>query len=108
MRLHTDFRGKNANAVGGICKAIARVVLAENETAFGAAGEHAIWFVRSLCNQVVDENADIGILSAEDQRWFISDRKGGVDSGDDALCGRFFIAGGSVHLSGKIKSANTF
>ena len=49
-------------------KAQVGVVLAEQQTIFGAGGEHAIRLGRSLGDQIVNQNADVGLVAAKDDR----------------------------------------
>ena len=79
------------------------VILPQQQPEFRAAGEHAVWFVRSLGNQVVNHDAYISLVPPENQRGFSKDFQGGVRSRDQALGGGFFITGSPVDLSGKIQ-----
>ena len=57
-----------------------------------------------LGDKVVDHDADVGILAAEDERRLPFCAERSVDAGDDALGGGFLVAGGAVDLSGEEES----
>ena len=86
-------------AEGG--EALVGVVGAEGEAEFGAAGEHAVGFGGGFGDEVVDHDADVGLVAGEDEAVFALDFAGGVDAGDEALAGGFFVAGGAVDLAGE-------
>jgi hypothetical protein len=48
-------------------EALVGVVRAEVEAVLGAAREHAVGFDRGLGDEVVDEDADVGLVAAEDE-----------------------------------------
>ena len=41
-------------------QALIRIVLAQNQAIFTAGGHHPVWLVAALCNQIIDESADVG------------------------------------------------
>ena len=66
----------------------------------GAAREHAIGFRGGFGHEIVDENADVGLVAAEDQiREAASGEPRRVDAGDQSLCGGFLVSTRSVDLS---------
>ena len=74
----------------------------------GAAGEHAVGLGGGLGDQVVDQDADVGLIAAEDEVGSAAcDVLGGVDAGDEALAGGFFVAAGAVDLAGEEQAARS-
>ena len=93
--------GGEADGVAEGGEALVGVVGAEGEAEFGAAGEHAVGFGGGFGDEVVDHDADVGLVAGEDEAVGALDFAGGVDSGDEALAGGFFVAGGAVDLAGE-------
>ena len=105
MGLLPDSGREYADTVGGGHEPEAGIVLSEDEPSFGSACKHAIRLVRSFCDEIIDENADVGILSTEHKRLLTPHGKHGVDTCHDALRSSFFIARRTVDLSCEVKSA---
>ena len=98
------FFGGEADVGAQRGEALVGVVAAEGEAEFGAAGEHAVRFRRGLGDEVVDHDADVGLVACQDESLFALDFEGGVDAGDEALAGGFFVAGGAVDLAGEVEA----
>ena len=79
------------------------VVVAEHQAIFGAAGEHAIRLVDTPGDQVVDQDADVGPRTIENERRLVLDRERRVDAGDQPLGGRFLVARRAVDLAGEVQ-----
>ncbi len=77
------------------------VVGAEQQAVFGAAGEHAVGLGDPLRDQVVDEDADIGLVAGEVDGGGAGGGAGGVEAGEETLGGGFLVAGGAVDLAGE-------
>ena len=103
-----DLWREDADPFGGSHHSEAGIVLTENESTFCPAREHPIWLVRSLCDEIIDQNADVGILTAEDERGVSSNAQCGVDTRHDPLGGSFLVSGRSIDLSGKIETTYSF
>src|SRR5207249_4977001 len=85
------------------------VVVAEVETVLGSAGEHAIGFGGGFGDEVVDHDADVGLVAAQAKiRETASGELRGVDSGDQTLGGGFFVAAGAVDLTGEEEALDFF
>ena len=52
------------------------VVLAQEQSVFGAGSEHAIWLDGSFGHQVINQNTDIGLVAAENDGIKILDAPG--------------------------------
>ena len=79
------------------------VVFAQAQAVFGAAGEHSIRFAHALRHQVIDQHTQIGLIAAR-HPWLLVERPaGGIDACEQALGGRFLIAGRPVDLPREIK-----
>jgi hypothetical protein len=57
-------------------------------------------------DEVVDEDADVGCLAPEVERFPAGGREGGVEAGDDSLTSRLLVARGAVDLPGEIESGD--
>ena len=79
------------------------VVFAQEQAVFGAAGEHAVGFACALGDEVVNEDAEVGLFAFGVPGFEVARAAGGVDAGEQALCARFFVAGGAVDLSGEVE-----
>ena len=99
---------KNADSFSGGHQPEAGIILTEDETTLCPAREHPIWLVRSLCDEIIDQNADVGILTAEDERGVSSNAQCGVDTRHDPLGGSFLVSGRSIDLSSKIEATYSF
>ena len=54
------------------------VILAEQESVFGAGGHHAVGFVGSLGYKIVNQGSDIALGAGEDQRFLSVELQGGI------------------------------
>ena len=77
-----------------------RVVVAEQEPVLGPAGEHPVGLGRSLGDEIVYQNADIGLLTAQNDGFLAAKVAGGVDPRHDPLGGGLLIPGRPVDLAG--------
>ena len=71
----------------------------KQEPMLGPARKHAIRLVGAFCDQVVDQNANVAFVAANDQWLEATNCVHRVDSGDQALAGGFFITGGAIDLA---------
>ena len=75
--------------------------LAEEEAVFGAAGEHAVRLGDAFGDEVVEHDAEVTFAAPRDVGGAALEGERGIDARDESLAGGFFVAGGSVYLSGK-------
>ena len=108
MGLLANFYRQNADAVGGSHQPKTGIVLPEDESSLGSACEHAVGFVSSFRDEIVNQHANVGVLSAEHKGLFTTYGKRGIDPRHDPLRGSFFVSCCAVDLSGKVKSGNSF
>ena len=108
MGLFADFQRQNADAVGGIHEPVTGIVLPKYKTALRPAREHAVRFISSFRDEIVDQHADVGVLPTEHERFLTTYGKRGVNPCHDPLCGSLFVSGCAVDLPGKVKSADSF
>lgn len=92
----------NFNADRG--QALIGVIVAEEESVFGASGEHSVRIVNAFGYEVVDHDADKAVVAGEYDFRLIGRKSCSVDTRDDALAGGFFISRGTVDLSGEEES----
>ncbi len=83
-----------------------RVVLTKRKPMFGPGSKHPVGFLGSLGDQIIDEDADIGFVSAEYKRFFASEFEHGVGARHKSLAGRFLISRGSIDLPGEVQMLN--
>ena len=103
-----DLGRKNADPLGSSHHSEAGIVLTENESTFCPAREHPVWLVSPLRDEIVDQNANVGILTAEDERFLTPNGKSGIDPRHNALRGGFLIPSRSIDLSSKVEPAYSF
>ena len=81
---------------------LVRVVGAQPQTVLGPAGEHAVGLGDAASDQVVNHHPDVGLGPVEPEVGpAAAGQQGGVESGEQALGRRFFVAGGAVDLTGQ-------
>ena len=68
------------------------IVLPEEQPVFGTRRHHAVRFVRTLCDEIVYEHADISLRPVDDDGIFSEDLKRCIDAGDYALARSFLVA----------------
>ncbi len=84
------------------------IVLSEEEAVFSAGGKHAIGFVDTFGDEVVDHDAQIALAAIDNERIGLFEFESGVDTGDEALAGSFFVACGAIDLTGEIQTGDEF
>ena len=80
----------------------------QHQSVFRAARHHAIRLVCTLYHQVVNQNSDVSVAPFEHEGRFAFHIQSGVDSGNEPLRRRFFIAARSVELACEIQSLYAF
>ena len=83
------------------------VVNAQVEAEFGPRREHSVGFVGPLGDQVVDQDADIGVCAAEHERVAAAHGAGGVDAGQQSLAGGLLVPRRAVNLAGQVQARNS-
>ena len=83
---------------------LVRVVDPELEAELGSGREHAVRLVGTLCDEVIDEDSNIGCAAVEHDRLLFSNRTPRVDTGHQALAGGLFVACCAIDLSSQIKA----
>ena len=81
-------------------------VLTKKNPILSPRGKHPIGFIYTLIDQVVDQNANISLITAKDKRFLLRKLKMGVDTGHQALCSGFFVTRGTIDLSCQEKARN--
>ena len=72
----------------------------------GPGGEHPVGLFGAAGHQIVDEDADVGVGSGEDERLPAQQDQGGIGPGHQALGGGFFIAAGAVDLASEMQTGS--
>src|SRR2546428_79673 len=68
------------------------IVNAQVQAKFGARGEHAVRLIRPLADEVVNQDADVGLGAVQHQRRLALDLERRVDARHQALAGGFFVS----------------
>src|ERR1043166_4810758 len=77
------------------------IVLAQQEPIFCAGVEHAIRLDCALSHEIIDEHTNVGLVSPQNDRFFLLHTTRGIDASHQSLCASFLVAGGAVYLSGE-------
>src|SRR6266850_4291188 len=80
------------------------VVLAQLEAIFSAAGEHAIRLRYAPGNQVVDQDAKVGLVASGPPRRLVLRAQRRIQAGEQALRRGFFVTRRAIDLAGEIES----
>ena len=83
------------------------IVLTKQESILSAGGEQAVGFGHALGHKIVDEHAEIGLATAEDEGRFALHFKSGIGSREQALTSRLFVTGGAIDLASEVESGDT-
>ena len=75
------------------------IVLPQGQPVFAAAGHHAVGVHDALGHQIIHQGAKVAGVTRQDQLFLAQRIAGGVQTGQQALCGSFLIAGSAVELS---------
>ena len=62
----------------------------------------------SFGHQIIDQDANIGLIAANDHGRLAFDLTRGIDPSDEALGGGFLITRGAIDLAGKEKAFDFF
>src|SRR5260221_12098508 len=89
----------HAEPATGLGESQVRIVLAQHEPIFRAAGEHAIRLRNTAGNEVVDQDTDIPFVAPRAPSMLVPDEQRRIDTRDDSLRRRFLVAGSAVDLS---------
>ena len=81
------------------------------QSVLGAAGEHAVRLVHAFADQVVDQHANVSLITPRQPGvarplGLCAGLQSGVHPGEQALRGGLFVTGGPVDLSGEKQTRN--
>ena len=83
-QLGDPVRGRQAHFRPNFSQTQVGVIVAEKEAMLGAGSEHPVRLFGSLRHQVIDQDTDVGLVTAaQDQRRLALDLPRGVDAGDE-------------------------
>ena len=68
------------------------VILAQEQAMFGTRGEHAIRLARAFGDEIINKDADVGLVSTEHDGFHLTQPECGVDTGHQTLGSGFLIA----------------
>src|SRR5438105_9606591 len=75
---------------------------------FRTAAKHTVGLFSSLGYEIVNQNTDVSLISAEHEGWAISNAQGCVSAGNQSLRCGLLVTGSAIDLPGKIKMTNLF
>mmetsp|Transcript_9803 Transcript_9803/g.17688 ORF Transcript_9803/g.17688 Transcript_9803/m.17688 type:complete len:268 (-) Transcript_9803:65-868(-) len=91
------------------------IVRPQTNSVFCPRSEHSVRLRSSLSHQIVDENADISFVPAQNERYrgllsSVSRTRctTSIGAGNDALCTSLFVTGGAADLSSEVEACNRF
>ena len=84
------------------------IILPQEYSVLRPGGKHSVWFIDSLCNQIIYQNTYIRLIPSKYEFSFTLNLQGSIDACYKTLGGRFLIAGCSVHLPGEIQILHYF
>src|SRR2546425_8614728 len=94
---------EQTDLVPDFAQAAVGVILPQAQAILGPGSEHPIRLGSSFGHQIVDQDADIGLVTPQHYRLPSLDSSGGVDAGHYPLGARFLISRGSIDLPGEKK-----
>src|SRR4029079_1773027 len=95
-----------AQPAANVGEAHVGIVLAQHQTIFRAAGKHRVGFRYPSRYQVVDQDAEVCLVTARAPNLLILHVPAGVQPGEQTLRGCLLVAGRTVDLPGKVKAVN--
>ena len=95
-----------SEGAGNRAETLVGVILPEEETIFGSTGEHPIGFGAPLRDEVIDHDAEIGLVPGQDERVVAENLEGRIGPREKALTRGLFITGGPIDLTRKVEAFN--
>ena len=79
-------------------KTVVGIVLTKEDAILRAGGEHTVWLVNTLGDEVVDEDANIRLVARENERLFATNLADGIDSRNETLTGGLLVTRRAIDL----------
>ena len=79
------------------------IILSQERTVLCPRCKHSIRFIDTLCDEIVNKNSDVRLVSLQDERILSGNLKMGIHTCNQTLGCRLLISGRSVDLTCKIK-----
>ena len=76
------------------------------QAVFAAGSHHPVWFICAFRDKVIDQNTDISVTPAQNQRRFSLQFQCSVDACNEALNRSLFISGRAVELACSVQAAD--
>ena len=80
------------------------IVFTQQQTMLGARSEHAVGLGSAQSNQIIDQNTEIRLIAPRTPGRLTLNSQGRIQTGEQPLGGRLFIAGGAVDLAGEVQT----
>src|SRR5215203_2920138 len=81
-----------------------RVIDPKQKAMLGARSEHPIWFEAASGDEIVNENADVRLVTTQDERLVAPRASGCIDASHQSLSGGLLVSRGPVDLAGEEKA----
>ena len=82
------------------------IILSQKQAIFCTAGHHSVRLMVFFCYKIIDQYANISLRAIQYKLFLTFYFHCGIDSGNQPLCGSFFISGTSVKLSAAEQTFN--
>ena len=93
------FAGAKAQPFGVGREAHVGIVLSQQDAVFSARGKHAVRFVHAFRDQIVDENADVGLVALQCEGSGATALQRSVDACQQPLARSLLVARCAVYLT---------
>ena len=80
------------------------IVGAQGQTKLCSAGEHPVGLGYTPGDQIIDQDPDIGFVTAKDHGIGVRRGPGRIQARDQALSRRLFVTGGAIDLACQIEA----
>src|SRR5262249_39106996 len=87
-------------------QALVRIVMSKLQPILSPTGKHAVGFLCPLGNQIINKDADVSLVSAQDELPSVLNSQSRVRAGNEALSSGLLVPRSAVDLSREIKVTN--
>ena len=84
------------------------IILTKKYSILRTRGEHSVWLINSLRDQIINQDSNIRLITAKNERILAVNLQMSVDSCDNPLSTSLFVAGSTINLTRKIQIFNIF
>src|SRR5262245_8617389 len=99
-KLVVAFLRQHSEIKANFAETFISIINSQLEPLFGARSEHAIGFIHTLSNKIINQDCNISGISLNRDRLLPMNIPGRVDPGNDSLSACFLIASSAIDLTG--------